>query len=213
MTRIPRYVTALIVIGYGAGAAVYPAIPRPLCGPDCEISIGRLLIAYLLPTTALLLYVLLNAVWARDPLRDRDESADRTYRAIMLPIVLLIFVLHATVLMTFATGLRSDVMALFARLVPVALGVALISIGNLLPRVRPNLVIGIRTRRTLADRAVWMTTHRLAGYVTVGCGIVIAAGAIGLAVPVGSRMVLLAGPIALVSIPVLVAYSARKARA
>jgi uncharacterized membrane protein len=172
-----------------------------------------LLIAYLLPTTTLLLYLLLNAVWVRDPLRDRDQSADRTYRAIMLPIVLLIFVLHITVLMTFATGLRSDVMALFARLVPAALGVALISIGNFLPRVRPNLVIGIRTRRTLADRAVWMTTHRLAGYLTVACGIVIVAGAIGLAVPVGSRIVLLVGPIALVSIPVLIAYSARKARA
>jgi hypothetical protein len=47
----------------------------------------------------------------------------------------------------------------------------------------------------------------------VGCGIVIAVGAIGLAVPVGSRMVLLVGPIALVSIPALIAYSARKARA
>jgi len=34
---------------------------------------------------------------------------------------------------------------------------------HLLPRTRRNLAIGIRTRATLADRAVWVRTHRLDG--------------------------------------------------
>jgi uncharacterized membrane protein len=54
--------------------------------------------------------------------------------------------------------------------VTVLFGAVLISVGNLLPRLRPNAVFGIRTARTLTDRAVWIQTHRLAGYVVVAVG-------------------------------------------
>jgi uncharacterized membrane protein len=50
-------------------------------------------------------------------------------------------------------------------------GLTLIVIGNLLPRLRPNLVIGIRTSRTLTDRAAWAHTNRATGYATVGAGV------------------------------------------
>jgi uncharacterized membrane protein len=59
------------------------------------------------------------------------------------------------------------------RLVVVLLGLLFVGVGNLLPRTRPNLVFGIRTSRTLADRRLWMLTHRVGGYVAVGLGIVI----------------------------------------
>ena len=61
------------------------------------------------------------------------------------------------------------------RLVIVWLGLFFVAVGNLLPRTRPNLVVGIRTRRTLADRQFWIRLHRLSGYaaVVVGCVIVV----------------------------------------
>ena len=50
------------------------------------------------------------------------------------------------------------------------LGLTLVVIGNLLPRLRPNLVIGIRTARTLSDRSAWARANRTAGYATVVAG-------------------------------------------
>ena len=52
------------------------------------------------------------------------------------------------------------------------LGVTLVGIGNLLPRTRPNMALGIRTARTLSDRQLWMLTHRMSGYATVAVGVV-----------------------------------------
>ncbi|HEY2433527.1 MAG TPA: SdpI family protein [Vicinamibacterales bacterium] len=62
-----------------------------------------------------------------------------------------------------------------AELVPLMLGFTMISVGNLLPRTRPNLAIGIRTQLTLSNRAVWIRVHRRAGYLVVACGAVITA--------------------------------------
>ncbi len=65
--------------------------------------------------------------------------------------------------------LQVNVVRVVAHGVPVMLGLALIVIGNLLPRLRPNLVIGIRTSRTLADRAMGANEPDR-GYAAVGAG-------------------------------------------
>jgi uncharacterized membrane protein len=85
-----------------------------------------------------------------------------------------------------------------ARIVPLLLGVTMIAVGNLLPRVRPNLAIGIRTRRTLSDRACWMRTHRRAGYLIVAAGVVVVLSAIAVPKPLGPGMILAIGPAVLV---------------
>jgi uncharacterized membrane protein len=59
------------------------------------------------------------------------------------------------------------------RLVVVLLGLALVAIGNLLPRTRPNVAVGFRTKRTLTNEQLWRQVHRVGGYATVGLGIVI----------------------------------------
>ena len=82
------------------------------------------------------------------------------------------------------------------QIVPVMLGLTMIGVGNLLPSTRPNLAIGIRTSRTLSDRAVWIRTHRMAGYTMVALGFVIVLAAIVVAPPIGSGMILLAGAVA-----------------
>jgi uncharacterized membrane protein len=59
------------------------------------------------------------------------------------------------------------------RLVVVLLGLVFIAIGNLLPRTRPNVAVGLRTKRTLTSVQLWGQVHRVGGYATVGLGIVI----------------------------------------
>jgi uncharacterized membrane protein len=56
--------------------------------------------------------------------------------------------------------------------VVVLVGLTLIAVGNLLPRTRPNVALGIRTERTLSNRQLWILTHRVAGYVAVSVGCV-----------------------------------------
>lgn len=50
--------------------------------------------------------------------------------------------------------------------------VAIIVMGNHLPKTRQNTMMGIRTQKTLSDAQVWERTHRYAGKVFVIAGVV-----------------------------------------
>jgi uncharacterized membrane protein len=70
-------------------------------------------------------------------------------------------------------------------------GAALVAIGNVLPRARPNWWFGIRTPWTLSNDRVWERTHRIGGYVLMAvgalailasiAGVTIASAAVGVA--------------------------------
>jgi uncharacterized membrane protein len=165
-----RRYAAVIAATYLASAAAYSRIPEPYCGPGCSMALARPLIAFVLPTALAVVVGLLGLLWTRDPIRDRDEHIESTYGAIIRTVVLLILGVHFAVLFALTTQLHQDVVKIVAHLVPVMLGLTLIVIGNLLPRLRPNIVIGIRTSRTLADRGAWARTNRTAGYAAVGAG-------------------------------------------
>jgi uncharacterized membrane protein len=123
----------------------------------------------------------------------------------MLRFTVFVMAVHGAVLLAVLGLLSGRWWA--AQLVPLMLGFTMISIGNLLPRTRPNLAIGIRTRLTLSDRALWMRVHRWAGYMAVAGGAVIVLSAITVPRPIGPGMVLLVGPAALAGTCVLVRLS------
>src|SRR2546422_10890198 len=54
-----------------------------------------------------------------------------------------------------------------SRLMPVAMGLLFVVLGNSLSRVQPTWFVGIRTPWTLSSDTVWRKTHRPGG-VTVG---------------------------------------------
>lgn len=49
--------------------------------------------------------------------------------------------------------------------------VLLIVMGNYMPKIRKNWIIGIRTPHTLTDEDTWHRTHRFAGFVYIIAGI------------------------------------------
>ena len=59
----------------------------------------------------------------------------------------------------------------------VALGVLFILIGNMMPKVKQNFFMGIKTPWTLADEYVWYETHRFSGKVWFVMGLVMCVGA------------------------------------
>ncbi len=54
-----------------------------------------------------------------------------------------------------------------------AVGLALVLLGNLLPKAPQNWVFGVRTPWTLSSRKSWQVTNRLGGYVLVAFGLLL----------------------------------------
>ncbi|WP_306597814.1 SdpI family protein [Geothrix sp. 21YS21S-2] len=85
-----------------------------------------------------------------------------------------------------------------------------ILLGNLMPRLEPNALVGIRIPPTLEDRAVWKRTHRLGGRVFMAGGLLQLAACL-LPGPVAGPVVMaLIG--AMVVVPVVYAYRIRPAQ-
>jgi hypothetical protein len=163
---------AVVAGGYLAGLAAYPRLPGPFLEQQTS---ARILVAFALPTTALAIYVLFRSLWQHDRVRSGNGAFESTYHAIVLRVLLFVVALHALVMIELtqvatAIGFRLS----SGRFVVVMLGLVIVAVGNLLPRTRPNVAVGLRTARTLTNARLWQQVHRSGGYVTVALGVVIA---------------------------------------
>ena len=82
------------------------------------------------------------------------------------------------------------------------LGLLLVLVGNLLPKVRPNKYIGIRLPWIMNDEARWAKTHRFGGFAMVFCGVAMLVCSIFASVPAYTH-----GALLLVTVGVIVVYS------
>ncbi len=163
---------AVLVMGYLVGVIAYPKLPGPFL--DQKLS-ARILVAFTLPTAALVIYALFRSLWRNDRVRSGNGAFESTYHAIVLRVVVFVLALHVVVMIELTDAMNALGVRLSAgRAVVVLLGVVLVAIGNLLPRTRPNVAVGVRTARTLTNTELWQHVHRAGGYVTVGLGAVIA---------------------------------------
>jgi uncharacterized membrane protein len=206
---------ACIMAAYGISVPVYTKLlAAPLVRDQV---VGGSMIAFLLPTAALLIGLLLQVLWRRDTIQQRDPSLDATYHAIVFRIVLLMLGLHGLVLTGLIAladtpaGSPPTIMTLLSRATPALFGLGLASIGNLLPLLRPNLVIGIRTAATLSNRAAWMQSNRLAGNVAVTIGIIFVIA--GVLLPPRSLMLSAASAAGVIATIAIIILSSRGAHA
>src|SRR5205814_2558504 len=163
---------AVLVMGYLGGLIAYPKLPGPFLEHTPS---ARILVAFTLPTAALVIYTLFRSLWLHDRIRSGNGAFEFTYHAIVLRAVLFVVALHVLVMIELTGATKAVGLHLPAgRAVVVLLGVMLVAIGNLLPRTRPNVAVGVRTTRTLTTAQLWQQVHRAGGYATVGLGIVIA---------------------------------------
>lgn len=130
------------------------------------------IVALTLPAAATATYLILRTLWSEmGSDREGHREVEAAHRAIAIRVVLFVMALH--LLMMLNLGGVEWVRAWGPRLVVVLFGALFIAIGNLLPRTRPNLAIGIRTSRTLSDRSFWIRLHRTCGYIAVALGVII----------------------------------------
>jgi hypothetical protein len=161
----------VIGLGYLAGLIAYPLLPGPFLE---QTPSARMLVAFTLPTTALVIYTVFRSLWKHDPIRTGNGTFELTYHTIVLRVLMFVVALHVLVMIGLAGALNAAGFRLSAaRAVVVLLGAVLVAIGNLLPRTRPNIAVGVRTTRTLTNAQLWQQVHRAGGYAMVGLGIVI----------------------------------------
>jgi len=134
--------------------------------------------AFTIPTAALIIVLIFRSLSRRDPLRANYERFRRTYEvSVDLAIALAIgtHLLLFSLAMILQVPFPADTSAghWFSRVPTCLVGIVLFVAGNILPRLRPNYALGIRTRWTLGDETVWMRTHRAAGYFLVVFGLLL----------------------------------------
>jgi hypothetical protein len=161
---------ATIAMSYLAGLAAYPYIPGPFMQ---ETPSAHILVAFTLPTTALAIYALFRSLWTHDRVRSGNGAFEATYQAIVFRALLFVFALHVVLMIELTDAMNAvGIRTAAGRMVVVMLGLTFMAIGNLLPRTRPNVAVGVRTARTLTNTQLWQQVHRVGGYATVGLGVV-----------------------------------------
>jgi uncharacterized membrane protein len=173
-----------ITIGVGCvmSLVMYPNLQEPFLRSPLPPGLVRPLVSFALPTAAAVTYLILRRLWGEAPAaRVMDADAEAAHRGIAVRLVVFIMALHVLVLLNL--GGVQWIHTWGPRLVVVLFGGVFIAIGNLLPRTRPNLAFGIRTRRTLTDRHLWIKLHRTSGYVAVALGTAIAVSGLFLSDP------------------------------
>jgi uncharacterized membrane protein len=184
-----RHRLAVVVIGWGylIGLAFLPRLPGPYWTP-ARSGITAALLAFTLPTTAATICLLLDRLWRHEKAGTAGPTGNAVFVAITLRIVVFVVAIHTLLLSVLAGVLPRTVNG--GRIVLLLLGVVIVLIGDLLPRVRRNHVIGIRTARTMRDPYVWARTHRTAGYAMVGLGVILSVAAVIAPGPVMPAIVL-----------------------
>ena len=97
--------------------------------------------------------------WRIDPKKRNYETFWPTYRYIGGVVVVFIGLVQLWTL-----GHALNLSWVSARLLPTIFGILIMLFSNVLPRVQPNWIIGIRTPWTLSSDISWQRTHRLAGH-------------------------------------------------
>lgn len=140
--------------------------------PPTHETMPRAASAFMIPVVALIVWVIMMVpVHIRGRhVRDAIERFSATYAALTTATVSLLILLHAIMLSTvldWSPAVRPVLCAM--------LGTGLIAAGNVVPRVRRNWIMGIRTRATMSDESLWVRMHRVYGRLLVAHGVVVIA--------------------------------------
>lgn len=171
----------LLVLSLGVAAWVYPQLPVMIASHWNAAGVvdgyankfwGLLLVPLIL-AIVWLVSVLLPLV---DPLRANVLQFRPIYNLFILLIVLVLTIIDKLTVL-WNLGYRFP----FAQAMVLLLGVLSLGIGALLPRIKRNYFMGIRTPWTLSSDVVWDETHKHGGKLFLAAGVL---GVLGVLLPV-----------------------------
>jgi uncharacterized membrane protein len=127
---------------------------------------SRLTLVLLMPLTALVMAVVLAYAPQLDPKRRNFPMHAGAYWVVTNAVLVFLAATHV-LLVGFNLGWHVDINLTMG----IGLGLLFVVLGNVLTRVRPNWIFGVRTPWTLSSDLSWRETHRVAGYSFVAVGL------------------------------------------
>jgi uncharacterized membrane protein len=152
-------------------------------------------VAVFVPSAAMLaLQWLCMLVTSTDP---KKQNHPEKVKVLVLWLIPIITVFISALMYVSALGVSVRV----ETLMPILLGLVFVAIGNYMPKCKQNYTIGIKIPWTLASEENWNRTHRLAGWVWVGGGVVMLLSGF-----LGIFWLTLAPAIIMVAVPLIYSY-------
>lgn len=128
---------------------------------------GSHLTVFIFPAIILFITILGEFTKHTDPRAANYSAFSRHYYLFFLAINIFMFLVQLYVI---SYALEWIVLNI-STLIMVATGILFIIIGNLLPKIKQNYFMGIKTPWALADEQVWYATHRFTGKLWFVAGI------------------------------------------
>jgi uncharacterized membrane protein len=168
--ELPQW--SVLVAMFVAALWSWPQLPDRLpvhWGPGGQVNRwgGKFEALFVLPLSALGLYILLILLPRIDPRRANYAAFARAYYVLRLSVLGLLAAVAVFMHLRFrglAEGLEAVVM-------PLLMGLLMVILGGVMGKVRPNWFVGIRTPWTLSSETAWVRTHRLAAWLFVLAGL------------------------------------------
>ncbi|MCH9656959.1 MAG: SdpI family protein [Planctomycetes bacterium] len=123
-----------------------------------------------IPLITLAVYFLLLFVPRIDPGYMNYQKFASTYTIIRCSIIAFMSIIYGVIQLTIL-GHPISVNAI----IPFAVGILFVVLGNFMGKIRPNWFVGIRTPWTLSSKASWNKTHRASGWLFILMGLSITA--------------------------------------
>ncbi len=145
------------------GVAIYPALPNHIASHwnalgEAQRFMPKFFGIFLIPAILMVLMGLYILIPKIDPLQKNIHAFRKHYDYFW--ITTFIFAFYLFILML---AWNLHIPFEFTRMLIPALSVLFFIVGLLMPHMKQNWFIGIRTPWTLHDREIWNETHRLSG--------------------------------------------------
>jgi uncharacterized membrane protein len=165
----------LAAVGLVMSLAVWSRMPDPMpihFGPGGQANAygSRAVGLLMLPMTMTLLPLLMVGIIYLDPRREHVRRSLGALAVIFVGANACLLATHALMIRAVLLNTMFDEQALVAMV-----GLWFAAIGLVLPKLRSNWCVGVRTPWTLSSERVWHLTHRLAGWTLVIGGLLIMA--------------------------------------
>lgn len=160
-----------ILAAFIATWTVYDRLPEPLpthFGLDGRPNgwMPRVYGAWAIPAIAFALWLFMRFIGVVLPKKDEQRLSMSAMPLVAVMTTVFVCAVHVVVLYV-AIVPHVDVV----RIVFALMSIFFVGLGLLMPRLRRNPIMGIRTPWTLTNEENWARTHRVAGYSMVGGGV------------------------------------------
>lgn len=167
--RIVNYIIA--VCNLLTAAVFYPSLPERIpmnWGTDGSVSYNDKIQIFAMCGMAVLFAFLFDVLPKIDPRRKNYQKFGSYYDGFCIFMQLFLYIMTGIILVeAFRPGTVSVPM-----ITMLLVGVLLLFIGNIMPKIKSNFYMGIKTPWALSSEEVWYKTHRLGGKCFFLCGIV-----------------------------------------